>query len=157
VILPSHPAVACACLHAVMSSPLLIELDSTSGDCFCRSPTISFKAPMPERIADFHRILRQEYGVPCTVRQEKVQRHAMHLSDLMSPHDACCRHHLPCAASSSKGHYHCLEFSNVRLICRDRTSAAPVGSLWWRPRKSALTAARGTGRWQILRRSAGSA
>ena len=51
---------------------------------FCRSPTISFKAPMPERIADFHRILRQEYGVPCTVRQEKVQRHTMHLCGQMS-------------------------------------------------------------------------
>jgi 23S rRNA (adenine(2503)-C(2))-methyltransferase len=37
------------------------------------SPTISFEAPGPERTLEFQRILRQEYGVPTTIRREKGQ------------------------------------------------------------------------------------
>ena len=56
---------------------LLFELSETSYKYIhvCCSPSINFEAPAPERINEFHRILRQEYGIPCTVRQEKVQCH----------------------------------------------------------------------------------
>lgn len=37
------------------------------------SPSISFRAPAEGATAAFHRILRHEYGVNCTIRQEKGQ------------------------------------------------------------------------------------
>ncbi|KAK9806306.1 hypothetical protein WJX72_009538 [[Myrmecia] bisecta] len=37
------------------------------------SPDIDFKAPGPERLIKFHGIVRSEYGVACTIRQEKGQ------------------------------------------------------------------------------------
>lgn len=37
------------------------------------SPDMHFEAPGRERVADFHRIIRQEYGIFCTVRQEMGQ------------------------------------------------------------------------------------
>ena len=37
------------------------------------SPGIAFAAPDADRVKRFHSILRTEYGLPCTVRQEKGQ------------------------------------------------------------------------------------
>jgi len=37
------------------------------------SPGIAFAAPDPNRVKRFHSVLRSEYGLPCTVRQEKGQ------------------------------------------------------------------------------------
>ena len=37
------------------------------------SPGIEFAAPDPDRVRRFHSIVRGEYGLPCTVRQEKGQ------------------------------------------------------------------------------------
>ena len=37
------------------------------------SPGIAFAAPDPDRVKRFHSVLRSEYGLPCTVRQEKGQ------------------------------------------------------------------------------------
>lgn len=37
------------------------------------SPDFSYEAPGDERTSVFHKIVREEYGLPCTVRQEKGQ------------------------------------------------------------------------------------
>lgn len=37
------------------------------------SPGIAFSAPDPDRVKQFHSVLRTEYGLPCTIRQEKGQ------------------------------------------------------------------------------------
>ncbi len=37
------------------------------------SPGMEFEAPVGDSLARFHSILREQYGLPCTVRQEKGQ------------------------------------------------------------------------------------
>lgn len=34
---------------------------------------MEFAAPEGDSLEQFHRIVREEYGIPCTVRQEKGQ------------------------------------------------------------------------------------
>ncbi len=128
----------------------------------CRSPTISFEAPGTERTLEFQRILKQEYGVPTTIRKEKASSDpdANQLANsccvrpqLPSSH-ACCE----CDSCSAKleptrvpkQHASCKRrASQVRPLlplkedppdCRARTSAAHVGSWWWRHRSAAAAA-----------------
>lgn len=66
--LPFRPCWLCLrfCRRPTLSS------QAQKDDLHTCSPTISFQAPGPERTLEFQRILKQEYGVPTTIRKEKV-------------------------------------------------------------------------------------
>lgn len=61
------------------------------------SPDMHFEAPGGERVTNFQRILREEYGIFCTVRQEMGQdisgKIASRFAQACSNEAFCCHGH----------------------------------------------------------------